>query len=59
MYSSTPKGVIMVARKEAGKRGVEIPFSSEEFRDSDMFFALFIAFDATNYYQIYTITNYL
>lgn len=58
MYSRTPKGVIMIAVKKAEKKGVIIPLFREETRDSDMFFARFIAYDATNYYQIYTITNY-
>lgn len=48
----------MIAVKKAEKKGVIIPLFREETRESDMFFARFIAYDATNYYQIYTITNY-
>ena len=60
MYSRTPNGVvIMIAEKEAEKKGAVISFFKEEFKYSDMFFARFIAYDATKYYQIYSITNYL
>lgn len=59
MYSCTPEGVIMVAMKEAEKKGIVFPFFREGTWCCAMCFALSIAYEATNYYLIYSITNFL